>query len=94
MASSRTAAGTPSRLPIHSGCSATTRCRDAGFDPGRPMETSYFLGRERLVPTGESRMARWRKKIFVVMSRNAQSAGAFFGLPANRVVELGAVIEF
>ncbi|HEX5581544.1 MAG TPA: potassium transporter Kup, partial [Gemmatimonadaceae bacterium] len=70
------------------------RCRDAGLDPGRPMETSYYLGRERLVPAGESRMARWRKKLFVVMSRNAQSAGAFFGLPANRVVELGAVIEF
>ena len=39
-------------------------------------------------------MARWRKKLFVVMSRNAQSAARFFGLPSNRVVELGAQIEF
>ena len=34
------------------------------------------------------RMARWRKKIFVVMSRNARSATEFFGIPPNRVVEL------
>jgi KUP system potassium uptake protein len=38
-------------------------------------------------------MARWRKQLFVVMSRNARSAAQFFGLPSNRVVELGAQIE-
>jgi KUP system potassium uptake protein len=60
----------------------------------KPMETSYYLGRERLLPTGNAPMARWRKKLFVFMTRNAQSAASFFGLPPNRVVELGAQIEF
>jgi len=60
----------------------------------RPNDTSYFLGREQLIPTGRSQMPRWRKKLFVIMSRNAQSATQFFGLPPNRVVELGAQIEF
>jgi KUP system potassium uptake protein len=60
----------------------------------RPNDTSYFLGREQLIPTGRSPMSRWRKKLFVIMSRNAQSATQFFGLPPNRVVELGAQIEF
>jgi KUP system potassium uptake protein len=60
----------------------------------RPMETSYYLGRERLLPSGTARMARWRKKLFVLMARNAQSAARFFELPSNRVVELGAQIEF
>jgi KUP system potassium uptake protein len=60
----------------------------------KPQETSYYLGRERLIPTGTSKMARWRKKLFVLMSRNARSATEFFGLPANRVVELGAQVEF
>ena len=60
----------------------------------KPMETSYYLGRERLLPTGSSKMAGWRKRLFIVMSRNAQSAARFFGLPSNRVVELGAQIEF
>jgi KUP system potassium uptake protein len=60
----------------------------------RPNDTSYFLGRERLIPTGRSRMARWRKKLFSILSRNALSATEFFGIPPNRVVELGAQIEF
>ncbi len=58
-----------------------------------PMETTYFLGRETLLPTGPSRMATWRKKLFIVMARNAQTASSFFGLPPNRVVEMGAQIQ-
>ncbi len=60
----------------------------------RPAETSFYLGRERLIPSGEGRMVRWRKKLFVVMARNARSATEFFGIPPNRVVELGTQIEF
>jgi KUP system potassium uptake protein len=39
-------------------------------------------------------MARWRKRLFVIMGRNARAPTQFFGLPPNRVVELGAQIEF
>lgn len=61
----------------------------------RPMETTYFLGRETLVVTKRpSGMMKWREKIFASMTRNAESAAEFFRLPANRVVELGARIEF
>jgi KUP system potassium uptake protein len=60
----------------------------------RPNETTYLLGRERLIPTGPAKLSRWRKQLFVVMSRNARSATEFFGLPSNRVVELGTQIEF
>ena len=60
----------------------------------RPLETSYYLGRERLLLTGRARMARWRKQVFVFMSRNARSATEFFNIPPNRVVELGTQIEF
>jgi KUP system potassium uptake protein len=60
----------------------------------KPLETSFYLGRETLLPTGNSRMSYWRKKLFIVMARNAQSATAFFNLPPNRVVELGAQIQF
>jgi KUP system potassium uptake protein len=38
-------------------------------------------------------MAMWRKKLFVLMTNNARSATAFFSLPANRVVELGAQVQ-
>lgn len=60
----------------------------------RPAQTTFFLGRERLIPTGTSKLARWRKRLFVVMSRNARGATEFFGLPSNRVVELGTQIKF
>ena len=60
-----------------------------------PMDTTYFLGRETLIVTGlPSGMAFWREKIFASMMRNAASASRFFQLPPNRVVELGAQIEF
>jgi KUP system potassium uptake protein len=58
-----------------------------------PMETTYFLGRETLFPNGPSRIWTWRKRLFIVMARNAQTASAFFGLPPNRVVEMGAQIQ-
>ena len=77
---------------------------------GRPvaikaLETSFFLGRETLiatrntpahvpVPDAIGRMSMWRKRLFILMTRNARSATAFFGLPPNRVVELGAQIQF
>jgi KUP system potassium uptake protein len=69
----------------------------AGIDTGglafKPMETSYFLGRETLIATKKKGMALWREKLFAIMSRNGGSAGSYFRLPPNRVVELGAQIE-
>jgi KUP system potassium uptake protein len=59
----------------------------------KELETTYYLGRETLLPTGPARMAKWRKRLFIVMSRNAQTASSFFGLPPNRVVEMGAQIQ-
>ncbi len=61
----------------------------------KPSETSFYLGRERLIPRRESGgMMGWRKKLFVLMSRNARSATEFFNIPPNRVVELGTQLEF
>ena len=56
-------------------------------------DTTYYLGRERLFPTGKARLARWRKKLYIVMSQNSRSATEYFAIPPNRVVELGAQIE-
>ncbi|HEX5068404.1 MAG TPA: potassium transporter Kup [Myxococcota bacterium] len=57
------------------------------------QRTSYFLGRENLIPSGTSGMARWREMLFALMSQNAQSATTYFRLPPNQVVELGAQVE-
>ena len=69
------------------------RAREAGLD-SKPLDTTYYLGREQLIPTGVTPLWSWRKKLFVFMSRNSRSATAFYGIPPNRVVELGAQIEF
>jgi KUP system potassium uptake protein len=58
------------------------------------MDTTFFLGRETLIASKRHKgMAVWREHLFAVMSRNSQRATAFFRIPANRVVELGAQIE-
>jgi KUP system potassium uptake protein len=59
----------------------------------RPLDMTYFLGHDTLIVTNAKGMPRWRKKLFSLMSRNARSATAFFGIPYNQVVELGAQIE-
>jgi KUP system potassium uptake protein len=61
--------------------------------PALPAEISYYLGRERLLPTGSSPVAGWRKRLYIIMSRNSPSAPEFFGVPPNRAVELGAQLE-
>jgi KUP system potassium uptake protein len=59
----------------------------------RPLETTYFLGRETLIPSRRPGMAIWREHLFAMMNRNARTATSFFCLPPNRVVELGAQVE-
>ena len=56
------------------------------------MDTSYFLGRETLIPKIKSDMAYWRELLFVFMYRNSDSATSFYRLPSNRVVELGSQV--
>ncbi|MEN6375619.1 MAG: potassium transporter Kup [Smithella sp.] len=58
-----------------------------------PMTTTFYLGRETLLTEGKSKMMRWRKEAFAFMSKNAGNPTAYFGIPANRVVELGTQIE-
>jgi KUP system potassium uptake protein len=54
-----------------------------------PMQVSYFLGREVMVPAMVPKMPLWRLWLFLVMARNAVPATEFFRIPSDRVVELG-----
>jgi KUP system potassium uptake protein len=57
------------------------------------METSFFVGREKIVA---GRRTRWLipfKKLFVLLSDLALDATEFFRIPVNRVVELGGQVE-
>ena len=61
--------------------------------PLEPTKTTYYLGRETLLTNGTSSMSPWRKTLFAFMSRNAANPAGYFGIPPNRVVELGTQIR-
>ncbi|MGD2100705.1 MAG: potassium transporter Kup [Acidimicrobiia bacterium] len=57
-----------------------------GFDP---TEATYFIGKESVLVTELPSMAKWREHLFAFMHRNAANAARFFGLPHDRVMEVG-----
>ena len=58
------------------------------------MDTTFFLSRENIVAdTRRPGMALWRDRLFAFLSRNALPATAFFQIPGNRLIELGAQVE-
>jgi KUP system potassium uptake protein len=57
------------------------------------MQTSFFLGRENLVPSVHPRMALWRETLFIALNRLSQSAPDFYRIPADRVIEVGTKVE-
>jgi KUP system potassium uptake protein len=71
---------------------ALGQCAVCGHDLNI-LQTSFFLSRETLIPSGMPGMALWRERLFVWMARNAQSAMSFFRVPSNRVIELGTQVE-
>jgi KUP system potassium uptake protein len=60
-----------------------------------PAEASYFLSREKILPSvkPKGRIVRLRNLVFAALARNAGSVTDFFNIPINRVVELGTRVE-
>lgn len=56
------------------------------------MDTSFFLSRESILSTPGHGMAQWREKLFGWLSQNSTKAAAYFSIPPNRVIELGAQV--
>jgi KUP system potassium uptake protein len=66
---------------------------ERGIAPVDPKDTTYFLGRETIIATSRPGMAPWRERLFAIISRNATTATAYFGIPPDRVVEMGEQVE-
>jgi len=71
---------------------ALALCRVGGFRFNL-METSFFVGREKIVANRRSRWLFPFKKLFVLLTELALDATEFFRIPVNRVVELGGQVE-
>ncbi|KXU83428.1 potassium transporter Kup [Paraburkholderia monticola] len=69
---------------------ADYKSADFAFDPN---DASWFLSRAAVVPKRGHGMALWRERLFAVMLHNVGNIAAFFKLPANRVIEVGARVE-
>ncbi|MBI5496775.1 MAG: potassium transporter Kup [Deltaproteobacteria bacterium] len=63
-----------------------------GF-PLRLDDATYYLGRETFVAGKRGRMGVWAETLFGFLSRNARTATAYFGIPPDRVVELGMQLD-
>lgn len=57
------------------------------------MDISFFISREKLVPSMSNKMSIWREKLFVAMQKNTSPVSDFYKIPSNRVVELGSQVE-
>ena len=57
------------------------------------METSFFLGRETLVPAQRSQLGRIGRDWFISLSHSASATKTFFRIPPNRAIELGNQIQ-
>ena len=68
------------------------RGAEQGLPDLEPERTTFYVARERVHADGNGGgfpMARWRKRLFAFLHRNAPSAQDFMALPPGRVVELG-----
>jgi KUP system potassium uptake protein len=71
---------------------ALGRCRVHGLAYDE-MQTSFFLGRESLVPAARSTLGRLRQALFIFLSTTALASKIFFRIPPNRAIELGGQVE-
>jgi KUP system potassium uptake protein len=71
---------------------ALRACRPQGIAYDE-METSFFLGRETLVPALHSRIGRLRRNLFITLAHSASASKTFFRIPPNRAIELGNQVQ-
>ncbi len=66
-------------------------CRAHGV-PGESASTSYMLSRREVKAERPSAMPRPATALFVVLAHNAADATDYFGIPKDRVVEIGTQV--
>jgi KUP system potassium uptake protein len=55
--------------------------------------TTFFVGRETLVPAEHPALGKWRTWLYIQLASSALSPVRFYHLPPNRVVELGTQVS-
>ena len=87
------------RVVLHYGFSESPQVFDdlcralSGHTKIKPAQITFYQSRELLLTNGPGKMAVWRKKVFVFLSRIARPATGYFELPPRQVIELGIQLE-
>ena len=66
---------------------------EEGVLPVKMDDVTYYLGRETFIAGKMGKMGPWTESLFAFLNRNAHSAPLYFGVPAEKVVELGIQID-
>jgi KUP system potassium uptake protein len=54
---------------------------------------NFFVGRDWVLPTGRSKMARWRKSLYAFILRNSEGPTEFLSVEPELMVEIGAAVK-
>src|SRR5512132_996460 len=74
-------------IPVTLRAAAERLEREADFD-----HVSYFLSRISIIAGDAPGMAKWRKKLFIAIARNAASPVPYFHLPDDRTIVMSSHI--
>ncbi|MEJ2695136.1 MAG: potassium transporter Kup [Candidatus Sulfobium sp.] len=56
--------------------------------------TTFFVGRDTLIPSQSVGMSKWRDRVYLAMRRNSERATKYFNIPPDRAIEIGGQIKF
>ena len=79
---------------VHDVPAALHRAVEMGLETECDIQNAtYFVSQMTIVVGSDRSMARWRKKLFLALSRGSATPVAFFELPEDRIVTMGAYVE-
>jgi KUP system potassium uptake protein len=55
--------------------------------------TSYYVDHVTILPTGHTKLAGWRKRLFALLYQNSTPIARSYHIPPDRVFEVGAYVE-
>ncbi len=58
-----------------------------------PDEVSYYINHATILTTGTNHMAAWRKRLYALLHKNSTPAALYYGIPPDRVFEVGAFVQ-
>ena len=69
-----------------------TSIRDQGV-PLVPQDTAFIFNREMIITGGNAPMWEWQKRLYRLLSRNANPVKDYYQLPPSQIIEIGLPLQ-